>query len=215
MNNQPTTVILVRHGETEWNRTDRFRGRADMELNEAGHLQAQAIARRLTAFTVVAVYSSPLKRALDTARPIAKLFGLEVVFLEGIIDIDYGQWQGLSPEEAQQQYPEAYGAWLSEPRLARIPGGETLEGVRERALAALQQTVQQHQGETVVLVSHKVVCKVLMCAVLGLDNSHFWQIEQDNGAIDLFQAWGKGFTVNLVNDTCHLGLTASGRKGLT
>lgn len=200
-----TRVALVRHGQTEWNRVERFRGRAELELNDTGRRQAQAVARRLAAeFPLAAIYSSPLRRAWETAEAIGAAAGLKVQALPGIIDLDYGQWEGLTPEEAAERDPARYALWLSQPHLVHLPGGESLGQVRERAGAALHQVIEAHQGQTIALVSHRVVCKVLMCLVLGLDNAHFWRIEQDTGAINIFEWRGGLFIVQQFNDTCHL-----------
>ncbi|MCL5075779.1 MAG: histidine phosphatase family protein [Chloroflexi bacterium] len=205
MGEKMTRIILVRHGQTEWNRVERFRGRADVGLNQTGLIQAQAVARRLRAEgSLVAVYSSPLSRSLETARPIAEMFGLAVQHLAGLIDIDYGEWQGLTPEEVAAKYAALYHCWQEKPHLAQIPGGENLGQVRQRVVAALNEAIARHPGQTIVLVSHKVICKVLLCAVLGLDDSHFWRIEQDNGAINIIEYQDGVFTIRLVNDTCHL-----------
>jgi len=95
-----TRFVLVRHGQTEWNRVERFRGRADIPLNETGLAQAKALARRLASWAIAAVYSSPLQRTRETGKAIARQLGLQVEPLEGLIDIDYGALQGLTPEEA-------------------------------------------------------------------------------------------------------------------
>lgn len=210
-----TRVALVRHGQTEWNRVERFRGRAELELNDTGRRQAQAVARRLAAeFPLAAVYSSPLRRAWETAEAIGAAAGLKVQALPGIIDLDYGQWQGLTPEEAAERDPARYARWLSQPHLVHLPDGESLGQVRERAGAALRQVTEAHQGRTIALVSHRVVCKVLMCLVLGLDNAHFWRIEQDTGAINIFEWQEDLFIVRQFNDTCHLrGAIISSPRG--
>ena len=200
-----TRIILVRHGQTEWNRAERFRGRADLPLNGVGLAQAEATARRIAAaWPASAVYSSPLKRAMETAKIIAEVLDLAVQPLAGLMDIDYGEWQGLSPDEVAERYGDLYARWLEEPHLVRIPRGESLGEVRERAMAALEGVIARHSGQTVVLVSHQVVNKVLLCAVLGLDDSHFWHIGQENGAINVFEHCGRGFVISLLNDTCHL-----------
>lgn len=205
MSSDTTEIILVRHGQTEWNRIERFRGRVDIPLNDTGLGQARAVAGRLARRSRPAViYSSPLGRCLQTAEPIAKATGAQVQMLDGIIDIDYGDWQGLTPEEAEKRYPDVYRVWLSAPHKATIPRGETLDQVRARALAALEQSAEKHPGQSIVLVSHKVVCKVLVCAVLGLDNSHFWRLEQDNAAINVFERNGQTYLIKGINDTCHV-----------
>lgn len=199
-----TRVILVRHGETEWNRVERFRGRVDIELNNAGHRQAQAVAERLSRYEIAGLYSSPLQRALQTAQRIAETRELEAQPLEGIIDIDYGAWAGLSPEEASTRYPHLFETWRSAPDRAELPQGESLDDVRRRAWDAFNEVCLRHVGGWVVLVSHVVVNRVLICAVLGLDNSSFWKIGQDNGAINIIEAELEEQRLVLLNDTCHL-----------
>ena len=197
-------IILIRHGETEWNREERFRGRADLALTELGMRQAGAIAVKLAQWPVAAIYSSPLRRAMMTAQAQAQHLGVSVEVLPGLADIDYGKWQGLTPLEASQSFPESYGRWLEAPHLVQIPGGDSLAQVRERAWRALHDVVAQWRQETVAMVSHMVVCRLLLCAALGLDDSHFWQVEQDVGAINVLETRNELLTVTLINDTCHL-----------
>jgi broad specificity phosphatase PhoE len=203
-----TTVILVRHGETGWNRIERFRGRADVPLNETGRVQARATSDRIAAtWQPVRVYSSPLSRAVDTARAIAAAFDLPVQTHAGLIDIDYGQWQGLTPEEVRARWPEALTAWYETPHLAHIPDGETLDALRKRAMAAVSELVARHAGQTIVLVAHTVVNRIILLGVLGLGNDRFWRLRQDTCAINVFEADGKDYTVISLNDTCHLTRT--------
>jgi len=120
-------IVLVRHGQIEWNRVERFRGRADVPLNDVGLAQAEATGRRVAAgWRVSAIYASPLSRAVRTAEAIAAHFGLPVHVHPGLADIDYGRWQGLTPEEARARWPEEVDAWYHAPERAQIPGGETL-----------------------------------------------------------------------------------------
>lgn len=122
-----TTVILVRHGQTEWNRIERFRGRFDIPLNETGLEQARRTAERIsTWWKPAAVYSSPLQRAMQTAGEIAAATGLQVTKTDELIDIDYGSWQGLSPEEVKEKWPEQHEHWYHEPGKTVIPRAETL-----------------------------------------------------------------------------------------
>jgi len=199
-----TRLILVRHGRTEWNRVERFRGRADIKLDEVGIKQAKAAATRISDWQVSAVYSSPLNRALTTAEILAHPFSLEVKLLPAIIDIDYGKWQGLSPEEAAAKDGDLYSKWIESPHKVKFPAGDSLTEVRERAASAMDSLIVQHPKETVVLVSHKVVCQVLILSLLGLDNSHFWQITQDVCAINVFEVRGGIPSAISLNDTCHL-----------
>lgn len=199
-----TRLVLVRHGRTEWNRVERYRGRADIDLDEVGRRQAEAVARRVTEWQVAAVYSSPLRRALFTAEIVARQLGLGVSVLPGLVDIDYGEWQGLTPDEAAARYDGLYSSWLKSPQAVKFPGGEGLAEVRDRASQAVHEVVGKHPRETVVMVSHKVVCQTLILSLLGLDNSHFWQIGQDNCAVNVFEVRDSTPSALVINDTCHL-----------
>ena len=200
-----TLFILVRHGQTEWNRNERFRGRTDVPLNETGLAQAEATGRRVAAeWQPVAIYTSPLSRSVKTAEAIAKHFSLPVQPHPGLADIDYGEWQGLSPDEARQRWPEEIDAWYNQPHLARIPGGETLEDLRRRALQTVNELADRHTGETIVLVGHTVINRIILLGVLGLGNERFWRIRQDTCAINVFDAEGGDFILVSLNDTCHL-----------
>ena len=183
---------------------ERFRGRADIDLDKAGMKQAEAAAARIAEWQVSAIYSSPLRRALTTAKILARPFGLDVKLLPGIIDIDYGEWQGLSPEEVAAKDNGLYATWMQSPQKVRFPGGESLLEVRERTASAVEGLITQHPKETIALVSHKVVCQVLILSLLGVDNSHFWHITQDVCAVNVFEVRGGVPSALLLNDTCHL-----------
>lgn len=200
-----TKFILVRHGQTEWNRVERFRGRIDVPLNETGRAQAEAAADRLEKIKIAAVFSSPLSRAVATAEAIAGRVGLSVQTMDGLLDVDFGQWQGLSPQEVSERFPAEFDLFRTAPVGLRFSGGESLEDVRLRVMAGVNDLVKKFEDCTVVLVSHNVVCRVLILAILGLDDSHYWQIGQENAAINAFvYDQRRGLTVTLVNDTCHL-----------
>ena len=198
------TYWLIRHGETEWNRQQVFRGRIDVPLNQLGRRQAELLGEHFRPHRVDAVYSSPLRRALETAQAIARPHGLEVRTVEGLTDIDYGGWQGLPREEVERTYPDLYRLWEQSPHLVRMPGGESLEEVRRRAYAAFSEIRSRHPDQNVVIVAHRVVNKVLICALLGLDNSHFWRIRQDNCGITTFIEDHRGLVLMGHNDLCHL-----------
>ena len=198
-----TEIILVRHGETDWNVSEVFRGRIDVELNETGLKQAELLAEYLNRGKVEAVYSSPLRRASKTAEIIATKSGIEVKITPGLIDFDFGEWQGLSHQEVKNKYKELYIQWLSHPEQVRMPGGEDLGEVRARTLSVIDDVIRVYQG-VVILVSHRVVNKVLICAMLGLDNSHFWNIKQDTCGITSFAYEQGQFLLTGHNNTSFL-----------
>jgi broad specificity phosphatase PhoE len=197
-------IILARHGETEWNRGEIFRGRADVELNDVGIRQAELLAEYLAAEEIDFIYSSPLKRAVRTAQAVAGLKKLDVSIVQNLNDIDYGEWQGLSRREVKEKYPEIYRDWLDTPEQVRIPGGESLEEVRSRAMPFVEDAVMRCGEGRIVFVSHRVVNKVLICALLGLDNSYFWKIRQDTGGITRFDCGEGRLVMTSHNDTSYL-----------
>jgi len=199
-----TSIYLVRHGQTAWNKEEIFRGRTDVSLDETGLRQAALAGQYFKEIRLDAIYSSPLSRALETAQEIARVHSLEVQPLPGIIDMSFGSWEGHPLQEVREKDADLYRQWTEKPHLFRVPGGESLDEVRVRAMAALEEVVQLYPGRTVVVVSHRVVNKVLICGILGIDNSHFWQIGQDTVAISLIQFKKGKYTLNLLNETCHL-----------
>jgi probable phosphoglycerate mutase len=118
--------------------------------------------------------------------------------------MSFGKWEGHPHQEIMKIDPETYRLWREEPHRAELPGGESLAQVRVRAMTAVEEVIRSNSGKTLVLVSHRVVNKVLICGILGIDNSHFWQIAQDTTAINLIQHRKGRYILSLLNETCHL-----------
>jgi broad specificity phosphatase PhoE len=180
-----------------------FRGRADVELNGTGIKQAQLLAKYLEDVPIEEVYSSPLKRALKTSEIIAGPHNIGVTPSQELIDFDYGEWQGLSHYIVKDKYKTLYEEWLKKPHLVKLPKGESLDDVRKRAISLVERVTARHEG-TVALVSHRVIHKVIICALLGLDNSHFWNIRLDTCGITTFVYREKSFKLEKHNDTSFL-----------
>ena len=224
-----TQIILARHGQTGWNAgagSERFRGRTDLPLDDTGLAQAQALAARLTAarsdVTVAALYASPLLRAQQTLAPLAAKLGLPIQAHPGLLDINYGRFQGLTHGEAADLYPELYRLWRTAPSRVRFPGGESLADLQARVQTILSDVAEHLPGQRLVLVGHEIVNKVLVCTLLGLDLDQIWRVRQDPAGLDLFQQGGPGplarwrepgratgregdrWLMQRLNDTCHL-----------
>ena len=200
-----TTILLVRHGQTAWNREERFRGQIDLPLNDMGQKQAEAVGRRIGAgWQPAAVYASSLQRTLQTAAPIARACGLRTTIHDGLLDIDYGDFAGLTPAEAAAQYPDLARAWREAPHTVEFPEGEDLAEVRRLAEAAITEMVAGHPEQTVVVVTHVVVCRLVLCNILGLGSDHFWQFDPAPASLSVFQVSDGGSVLLVVNDTCHL-----------
>jgi phosphoserine phosphatase len=200
-----TKIILVRHGHVEGISPERFRGRADLELTHEGRRQAEATARRVQAsWTPVALYASPLSRCLTTAEAIGRPFGLTPKPVPGLMDIDYGEWQGLTPVEVGRKWPETLDTWQHAPHWAAIPGGESLQDVLTRAVAALRNVIGRHPRDTVVLVGHDSVNRIILLHALDLPLSRYRRLGQDPCAINEIDFSAGEFTVRSVNGTYHL-----------
>jgi broad specificity phosphatase PhoE len=196
-------LILARHGETVWNVEKVYRGRTDVNLDEVGIKQAELLGKHLSDWELEAIYSSPLRRALDTANIIARYQKIGIHIDEGLIDFDYGEWQSLSEQRVKNLYPTLHNEWHNNPHKVRMPGGESLEDVKKRAIKVVDDVLSEYQG-SVLLVSHRVVNKVLICSLLGLGNSYFWNIKQDVGGITIFNYVDGRFILTKHNDTSHL-----------
>ena len=207
-----TEIVLTRHGHVPWLEPKRFRGRAELKLTDIGVAQAEATAGRIsTGWRPRAIYASPLGRTLRTARIIAEPLRLPVQPMDALIDIDYGEWQGLTADEAGERWPEAVALWHRRPDLVQIPGGETLQEVLARVARALRLIVLRHAEETVVLVGHDSVNRVILLHALELPLARYGQLGQDPCAINLIEASAEGFIVQTMNDTAHL--PAGAREG--
>jgi broad specificity phosphatase PhoE len=199
-----TRIYLVRHGTTNWNKEEIFRGRAECRLNETGQEEARALVSYFQDIPIASIISSPLSRAMDTAHPTAESKTLSAIPDPAFTDIDFGEWQGLRIMEVQEKYPVLYRLWRENPGAVSFPRGETLAQVRRRAWEGLKKLTEGNPTRTVLIVTHRVVSKVLICAALGLDDSHFWQVKQDSTAINCLEFSRGVFNIALMNDTCHL-----------
>lgn len=208
-----TRLILVRHGETTWNVSGHYQGRTDTDLSDKGRRQAAALARRLRGLQLDAVYSSPLRRALDTVEQVAGEAGQEVLVEYGFTEIEHGLWGGLHRSEVEERYGETLRIWLENPTQADVPGAETLEQVRSRVLEGVSCILEKHPGQSVLICTHDAVLKVLLTSALGLGLDSFWSIQVDNASISILEHDGQRARLVLLNDTCHLGPERSDSRG--
>lgn len=199
-----TELLIIRHGETAYNTSDIFRGRISIGLSEKGLNQVELLSEYLGTKKIQAIYCSPLQRALQTAEPVARRHQLNVQTVPGLNDLDFGEWEGKSVQDVKNTYQEIFKLWLERPDLAKIPGGESLEDARKRVLEALYGIMEQNKEGIVVIVTHRVITKVLACALLGLDNSHFWNIDQDTCGVTTFVHNGRYFILKHHNDISFL-----------
>ena len=200
-------IYLIRHGETEWNRVEVFRGRTDIPLNERGIAQARAASESLKDIKIERIFSSPLLRAKQTANEFSGTHNLKVEIIEGFTDLDCGLWHGKTLTGVKADYPDLYRMWEETPHLLTIPGGESLGNRSRRAVKALKNVINGMNDGIAVIISHRVVTKLLIMNVLGINKGHFWQIRQDNACINRFFFSGNDLKSGIVmrlNDTGHL-----------
>ncbi len=201
-----TKILLARHGDVEGIRPARFRGRAELALTERGLAQADALARRIAErWKPVAVFTSPLQRCVLTGGRIAAACGIKSEVREGLGDIDYGAWQMRTHEEVRAGSPDAYRQWRAAPQFTRFPQGESLQDVMARTSDVLREVLLRYTGQTVVLVGHDSVNRVLLLQCLDMPLAAYWRLVQDPCAlneIDVFSA--DEVRVQRVNDTSHL-----------
>lgn len=197
-------LILVRHGETEWNRSGRYQGFARTSLNERGRWQAEQVARRLAGWEIDAIYASDLPRALETAEPIAGRLRLPINTMTALREVDVGEWEGLTVPEIQAQHAENWNACVGDPIQARRKGGESFAELAARVEEAFHQWQTGHAGQIVLAVTHGGPIQVLVCAVLGLPLRFRRHISINNSSITTL-AHGDGlWYLESLNDTAHL-----------
>jgi phosphoserine phosphatase len=199
-------ILLIRHGETDWNRIRRFQGRSDQPLNPEGRDQAQALAFALKDESITAIYSSPLIRAVETVRPIRALHPATPFFVdEGLVEMDLGEFEGMEGQRWAEQYADFRRAWRENPASVRMPGGETLQEVQARAIGTLERITQLYPPEsTLLLCSHNFVNRTLLCYALEIPLDRFRELPQETAALNVLFKQGERLWAEVVNERSHL-----------
>jgi broad specificity phosphatase PhoE len=164
-----TEVLLARHGETDWNRESRFQGHADPPLNDLGRQQAAELADALANEELAAVYSSPLRRALETAEIVAARHELRAIPVEGLREVDVGSWQGLTRDEVEQRFPDQFDRWLDYGQ--GWNDGESYEQMGLRVIAALQELAARHDGGQIVALTHGGPIRAALAQAAGITHA--------------------------------------------
>ncbi|MEU7527946.1 bifunctional RNase H/acid phosphatase [Saccharothrix sp. NPDC042600] len=203
---EPTRLYLLRHGQTELSVARRYSGRGNPPLTDVGRRQAEAAARRLAKVDrLTAVVSSPLDRAHQTAQAVAQAVGLEAATHDGLIETDFGDWEGLTFAEAAARDPQVHRLWLGDPGVP-APGGESFDEVHDRVRRALHELLDRHAGGNVVVVSHVTPIKQLLRVALDSGPSLLFRLHLDLASLSVVEFYPDGHcSVRLVNDTSHLG----------
>jgi len=200
-----TTVLLVRHGQTDSNITGFYMGWSDEDLNEEGYTQARRLSSRLASLPVASVYTSPLRRAYATAAILAEPHMLAPKVLDDLNEIRLGDWQELHMDEIKRRWPELWQQWRIDPSGVTMPNGESLSEVTERAIRAFRRIVGANRGKQAVIVTHDVIVKVLVAHVLGVPNSIYRRFEISNASLSVIRVINNSSQLAVLNDTSHLG----------
>ena len=196
-------LMLVRHGETEWNVQRRYQGQSDVPLSELGKRQAELVAERLTDQEIDVVYSSDLKRAWDTAQVIADKIGLDVSSESRLRELKFGILEGLTFDEAQEKHPEMIDAWLE--NFNNTPeGGETIDLFNARIVSLLDDLKDKHDEQVVLLVGHGGSLSEILRVVLELSREKHWYLEMENASLSEVLIAEDYVSFRRMNDTCHL-----------
>ena len=194
-----TRLLLVRHAETDPAVRGRCHGRLDVDLSAEGRRQAGELATALGELPLAAVYSSPLSRALDTARAIAAARGLEPVADDGLLEIDFGELEGLTYEEIAAERPDVFRAWMEAPTSVRFPGGESFADLRARVVEAVGAIRERHAGGAAAVVAHGGVVRAVLADVLGLADDAVFRLDQAYGGLSVVDWVGGVPVVRAVN----------------
>ncbi|WP_288816754.1 histidine phosphatase family protein [uncultured Gordonia sp.] len=200
----PTRLILLRHGQTPLSVERRYSGRGNPDLTDEGRRQARAAAARVVREEgIAAIVTSPLRRARSTAEEVAALTGIDVVEHPGLIENDFGDWEGLTFTEALQRDPDLHRAWLSDITVP-APGGESFAQVAERISRTKAELLERYPGQTVVLVSHVTPIKTLLQDALGVGPELLFRLHLDLASVSIAEYFDDGGSVvRLVNDAAH------------
>jgi broad specificity phosphatase PhoE len=197
-------LILIRHGETLWNETQKFQGFSDIELSFKGKSQAQSLAESLRGETLAAIYTSPLIRARQTAELIARYHDCPVIIEEGLKELNQGLLEGLTAEDLRRGYPEFLKNWIQRPESTHLPQGESLGDLQRRAWDSIERIIREYPEGTVVVVAHSFVNLTILCRVLEIPLNHFRRFRQDATGKNIIEFSERGAFIRCLNDTCHL-----------
>ena len=194
-----TQILLVRHAQPTSNARGRCYGTLDIGLSVAGRAQAQLLARTLEQAPLAAIYTSPSRRAVDTAAPTAQTHALTPIIDDRLRELDFGEFEGRTYGEIERSHPKLYRQWMLTPTLVQFPGGESYTQLRARALAAIDEIRTRHPGETAAVFSHGGVLRTVLADCLSMPADAIFRLDQRHGAISIIDWINATPLVRLVN----------------
>lgn len=199
-----TIVYIARHGQTNWNNEKRFQGHFDIPLNETGKKQASALAEHLADKNISSIFSSPKGRAFETAEFASRTTGCKVTVVNELREITHGVFDGLTMDEVYSRKEDDIIRWREDRINVAPPEGESIRQCYERVVPAFNSLVEENAGNVILIVSHLVVTKSLLCYCLNAPLETFWHLDQDSATLNKIRFNERGPVVEYLNHTCHL-----------
>ncbi|MEJ2429790.1 MAG: histidine phosphatase family protein [Deltaproteobacteria bacterium] len=199
------TVYFLRHGETEASRTGGYCGVLNADLTPEGHRMAEEFGAAYKSLPWAAVFCSPLRRSMDTARPLCDAVGLELQLRDGLKEIAYGQWEGKTPEEVNRRFHDEYVRWLADPGWNKPTGGERGVDVARRSSVVLEEIERAHPAGNVLVVSHKATTRIMLCSLLGIDVGRYRdRLSMPVASLSVVEMAEQGPLLKSLGDRSHL-----------
>ncbi len=207
-------LYFLRHGETTSSQTGSYCGRLDIDLTPSGIQMAEDFAKTYQNVPWKAVYSSPLKRAIATARPLCDLLNIPMELRHGLKEIYYGEWEGKTPEEVNQNFHDEYVRWLADPGWNSPSGGEKAIDIARRTSEVLEEIEKTHETGNVLVVSHKATTRIMLCSLLGIDVGRYRdRIAMTVAALSIVEMAENGPLVHVMGDRSHIRTELRQRYG--
>ncbi len=207
-------IYFLRHGETSYSQTGGYCGITDPDLTPAGYAMAEAFGAVYKALSWQAIYCSPMKRTIATARPLCEAVGLEMQLRDGLKEINYGEWEGQTQDEIKVKYADDYMHWLAEPAWNPPTGGETAVQIASRASLVMTEIEQKYPSGNVLVVSHKATIRVVLCSLLGIDLGRYRdRIDMPAASISVVKFDRHGPMLQSLGDRVYMGDELRNRPG--
>ncbi len=197
-------LYLIRHGETEWNKARRFQGWTDIELSDEGKSQAALLGERFKKIDVDEIYSSPLKRAVETAKAIADNKNIEIKMNENFKEINFGEWEGLTATEISQKFGSGFDEFIKYPEMGSFPGEMSFDNVTERIKRGLKEVIDGKDDKNIVIVSHGGIVRLIIKYLMGFEGEWYNKTWIDNTSVSIVEIRKNGNLMRVLNDYSHL-----------